>query len=306
MKKFPKIIILSSLLVLSTALVVQAEPANSYVDALSSEADETKMKAGDTVSTNDDPEPAVTPDGSIDTDALADKVGNQLEKILSGAADGDVKQADLANVVSDAVKEGHDIDDIQNAVSEAMSELQKKEGVDIKPEVFKFVEKAVSDIVGASKDIAQGDPNDPYIQSLNAEVDDTSLKDNEGKDKKPEEKTAETSKEKAPEETAKKEPDASATPETVKAEDSEKATETAKSVEPEKASEETKTAINTENDSVRTIIVLKGESLSKIAAKIYGSGRKYPILFEANKDTLSNPNSISVGQILKVPPLPTE
>lgn len=289
MKRFPKILILSSLLVLSSAFV-QAEPANSYVDALSSEANETKMKASGAVPTDDDSEPAVTPDGSIDTDALANKVSDQLEKILSGAEDGDIKQEDLVNVVSEAVKEGHDIDAIQNAVSTAMTDLQKKEGVNIKPEVFKFAKKAVNDIVGASKDVAQGDPNDPYIQSLNAEVDDTSLNDHEGKGDKPEEKTTESSKEK----TTQQESATSTTAETENAEDTEKTPKTA-------------TAKNIEaTTTVRTIIVLKGESLSKIAAKIYGSGHKYPILFEANKDTLSNPNSISVGQILKVPPLPAE
>ena len=181
MNKFPKIFLLSSLLVL-TIQNTQAEKADPYVDALSSEASGTKMQASDAAVTDDDPEPAVTPSSSEDTDALASKVGDQLEKLLTGSSGEDVKTEDIVDIISGAVKEGQDIDAIQNEVSAAMADLQKKEGVNIKPEVFEFVAKSVTDIVNSSKDVAQGDPNDPYIQSLNAEVDDTSLKDNEGKD----------------------------------------------------------------------------------------------------------------------------
>lgn len=306
MNKLPKVLLLSSLCVL-TLQITQAQAADSYVDALSSEATNTKMKSSQTAATDDDPEPAVTPSGSEDTDALADKVGSQLEKILSGSSSGDVKKEDLANIVSGAVKEGHEIDAIQDAVSAAMSDLQKKEGINIKPEVFEFAAKAVTDIVNSSKDVAQGDPNDPYIQSLNAEVDETSLKDHEGKDEKPEkaeEKTAEASTEKPEEKTA----EAEASTETTEQKAEEDKTDTADAKTPATETEtQTASSASAGNNSAgRTIVVLKGESLSKIAAKIYGSGRKYYLLYEANKDTISNPNSIAVGQVLKVPPLPSE
>lgn len=316
MRPFPKIIILSSLLILA-APIIQAEPNNSYIDALSSEAGDTKMKASETATVEDDVEPAVVPDGSVDTDALATKVGNQLEKILSGGSADNVKKEDLANIVSDAVKEGHTIDAIHDAVGEAMAELQKKEGTNIKPEVLKFASDAVNDIVGASKDIAQGNPDDPYIQSLNAEINDTSL---DTKDTKEEKTTTSTSSEKNSEIASKQD----------KAEDdvanSDKSSETtgkeektaevdskpnpsdvATSKSDETTTEaDTKQADDAKTDSnkMKTIVVLKGESLSKIAAKIYGSARKYTILYEANKDSLKNPNSIAIGQVLKVPPLP--
>ncbi len=50
-----------------------------------------------------------------------------------------------------------------------------------------------------------------------------------------------------------------------------------------------------------TVTVLKGESLYKIAQRVYGSGSRYLELYNANRDVLSDPNIISVGQILKVP-----
>ncbi|HFC91382.1 MAG TPA: LysM peptidoglycan-binding domain-containing protein [Leucothrix mucor] len=50
-----------------------------------------------------------------------------------------------------------------------------------------------------------------------------------------------------------------------------------------------------------TVTVLKGESLYKIAQRVYGSGSKYLELYNANRDVLSDPNMISAGQILKVP-----
>lgn len=54
----------------------------------------------------------------------------------------------------------------------------------------------------------------------------------------------------------------------------------------------------------RTITVLKGESLSKIAQRIYGNDKFYSLLYKANRDSISDPNIIQIGQVLKVPELP--
>jgi nucleoid-associated protein YgaU len=51
----------------------------------------------------------------------------------------------------------------------------------------------------------------------------------------------------------------------------------------------------------RTHTVAKGESLSKIAKKYYGDARQWPKIFEANKDTIKNPDLIFPGQVIKVP-----
>lgn len=44
-----------------------------------------------------------------------------------------------------------------------------------------------------------------------------------------------------------------------------------------------------------------GESLSKIAKHYYKDANKYMQIFNANKDQLSNPDMIKVGQKLKIP-----
>ena len=47
--------------------------------------------------------------------------------------------------------------------------------------------------------------------------------------------------------------------------------------------------------------VKKGETLSKIAEQYYGDGSLYTKIFEANHDTLKDPNLIKVGQKLRIP-----
>jgi LysM repeat protein len=47
--------------------------------------------------------------------------------------------------------------------------------------------------------------------------------------------------------------------------------------------------------------VVSGDTLSKIAKKTYGDANKYPVIFDANKDTLADPDKIKVGQKLRIP-----
>jgi len=49
--------------------------------------------------------------------------------------------------------------------------------------------------------------------------------------------------------------------------------------------------------------VVRGDTLSAIAKKYYGDASKYPVIFEANKPMLSDPNKIYPGQKLRIPPL---
>lgn len=49
--------------------------------------------------------------------------------------------------------------------------------------------------------------------------------------------------------------------------------------------------------------VQSGESLSKIAKYYFKDANKYMQIFNANKDQLSNPDLIKVGQKLKIPNL---
>ena len=47
--------------------------------------------------------------------------------------------------------------------------------------------------------------------------------------------------------------------------------------------------------------VEKGDTLGKIAKKYYGDAMKYPVIFEANKPMLSDPDKIYPGQSLRIP-----
>lgn len=49
--------------------------------------------------------------------------------------------------------------------------------------------------------------------------------------------------------------------------------------------------------------VQKGDTLSKIAKTYYGNAMKYPVIFEANKPMLKDPNLIYPGQVLRIPSL---
>jgi nucleoid-associated protein YgaU len=49
--------------------------------------------------------------------------------------------------------------------------------------------------------------------------------------------------------------------------------------------------------------VSSGESLSLIAKKYYGDAMKYPVIFEANKPMLTDPDKIYPGQVLRIPPI---
>jgi nucleoid-associated protein YgaU len=47
--------------------------------------------------------------------------------------------------------------------------------------------------------------------------------------------------------------------------------------------------------------VQKGDTLSKIAKHFYGDPALYKGIFEANRDTLENPDRIFPGQKLRIP-----
>jgi nucleoid-associated protein YgaU len=51
----------------------------------------------------------------------------------------------------------------------------------------------------------------------------------------------------------------------------------------------------------RVYTVKPGDSLSKIAKNFYGNANDYLRIFEANKDTLNDPDEIQAGQELVIP-----
>jgi len=54
----------------------------------------------------------------------------------------------------------------------------------------------------------------------------------------------------------------------------------------------------------RTYTIQPGDTLSFVAKEMYGQSHLWTIIFEANRDILSDPGRIHPGQVLKIPPLP--
>jgi nucleoid-associated protein YgaU len=52
----------------------------------------------------------------------------------------------------------------------------------------------------------------------------------------------------------------------------------------------------------RSYVVVSGDSLSKIAKELYGDAKRWPEIYEANKQLIGdNPNMIQPGQTLRIP-----
>ncbi len=51
----------------------------------------------------------------------------------------------------------------------------------------------------------------------------------------------------------------------------------------------------------RSYVVVKGDTLSKIAQKFYGKASAWPRIHEANKDVIKDPDRIYPGQKLRIP-----
>ncbi len=49
--------------------------------------------------------------------------------------------------------------------------------------------------------------------------------------------------------------------------------------------------------------VKRGDSLSKIAKEHYGNAMKCPVIFEADRPMLADPDRIYPGQVLRIPAL---
>ena len=51
----------------------------------------------------------------------------------------------------------------------------------------------------------------------------------------------------------------------------------------------------------KRLVIQPGNSLWKLSREVYGKGRMFTIIYEANRDQLKNPNKIYPGQILSAP-----
>ena len=54
----------------------------------------------------------------------------------------------------------------------------------------------------------------------------------------------------------------------------------------------------------RTHVVIEGDYLRRIAAIVYGDENYWILIRDANRDLIPNPDFISPGTVLRIPPLP--
>jgi nucleoid-associated protein YgaU len=55
------------------------------------------------------------------------------------------------------------------------------------------------------------------------------------------------------------------------------------------------------SETTRTYVVVKGDSLSRIAKREYGDAQEWKRIYEANRDVIDNPDLIYPGQTLRLP-----
>jgi nucleoid-associated protein YgaU len=53
--------------------------------------------------------------------------------------------------------------------------------------------------------------------------------------------------------------------------------------------------------AAQSYTVVKGDSLSKIAKRVYGKASMWKLIFEANRDKIENADLIYPGQVLRIP-----
>lgn len=56
----------------------------------------------------------------------------------------------------------------------------------------------------------------------------------------------------------------------------------------------------------KTYTIEKGDTLSKIAKEHLGNANAWKQIFEANRDTIEDPDRIFPGQVIKLPPKPAD
>ena len=61
--------------------------------------------------------------------------------------------------------------------------------------------------------------------------------------------------------------------------------------------------LSSKEETMQSYTVEKGDSLSKIAQKVYGKASLWRKIYEANQDHIKDPDLIYPGQVLRLPAL---
>jgi nucleoid-associated protein YgaU len=52
---------------------------------------------------------------------------------------------------------------------------------------------------------------------------------------------------------------------------------------------------------VRTHVIVDGDTLTKISLEYYGTAGRWQAIYEANRDTLPNESTLTIGNTLRIP-----
>jgi nucleoid-associated protein YgaU len=69
----------------------------------------------------------------------------------------------------------------------------------------------------------------------------------------------------------------------------------------EEAAPAPKASESTQAQKITSYTVQPNDSLQKISSKVYGTSKKWKLIFDANADKLKSPDRIYAGQLLKIP-----
>ena len=56
----------------------------------------------------------------------------------------------------------------------------------------------------------------------------------------------------------------------------------------------------------RAVIIKRGDNLWRISRKTYGRGIRYTTIYNANRNQITDPDRIYIGQIFKIPENPDQ
>jgi nucleoid-associated protein YgaU len=286
------------------------------------EAAGTQMDKGVVVK-DTNPDPSIIPNATTDFEALEASITSQIKQALGNEKESEESkqslqgqlELDLEKVVSSALLQGNKLDDIRNAVAAAMIDIKASGAVESEIPVDKIqsAELALKEIVSEGTASTEDITGSDYVQSLKQELNTEIPAPEVAKAPLKSTMTAvdsilATMSKTTVELEAEQEPksldvntvqvETSPTPVLVKEAPEKPAVkvDVVETVvkEPDLASKPKLVALE-------TVTVGKGETLFKVAKRVYGTGKKYLALYEANKDTIANPDIIFVGQVLKVP-----
>ena len=297
---------LSALIVLFSQSVSAAALDKNVKNILLEEAAETNMAKGVTIN-DTTADPSIIPNAGADYDALEASITSQIKQALGNdKAPSDSTQSlqnqlelDLEKVVSSALLQGNKLDDIRNAVAAAMSDIKATDAAESEIPVDKIqsAELALKEIVSeevVSEEVETVETKAVLPKSTMSAVDSilAAMSKTTVEANKPTQAQVQVAK--TPE-VKPTQVDISSKPAPIEVASPVKVEIVKNTVE--EAAEVSKPKLV----ALETTTVGEGETLFKVAKRVYGSGKKYLALYEANKDTIKNPDIIFVGQVLKVP-----